>query len=285
MIIPHTHTFSTDRRACRLVPPVTPLRLALASLPACSRRGPLPPSTPSCRGMWTSPEEGSASSPSRCLLLRRLRERPTLPRGARFQPGRAVHIQVATPCDVDVRVPVPRQLLRVSNFSMALFHAALTTLTLALGNLDLTVPLYRSGALRDEQHFQPRRDLPHPRGGLPSLSPSRGSPPPSSQITRRGAPPQRDPPPEGVPGPALPVQDPLPLDRVRPQRAPIMMVLIAYALGVRDRSLLFAIGTLVATTMSFGWWVEVSARPTSQDEWCAPLWERLLPGRSGTSPS
>jgi len=202
--------------------------------------------------------------------------------GARFQPGRAVHIQVATPCDVDVRVPVPRQLLRVSNFSMALFHAALTTLTLALGNLDLTVPLYRSELFVTSNTSTPVEIYPIlVEDSLPLaftwLTASFFAITCAAHLLN-----------------ATLLQK-VYLDQLSqckpPFRwieyalsAPIMMVLIAYALGVRDRSLLFAIGTLVATTMSFGWWVEVSARPTSQDEWCAPLWERLLPWAFGHVP-
>jgi hypothetical protein len=202
--------------------------------------------------------------------------------GKHFQTGNAVHVQVATPCEVNVRVPAPRQLLRGANLSMAFFHAALTTLTLAVGNLDLTVPVYRSELFVTSNTSNPTEIYPVlVEDSLPLaftwLTAS------FFAITC-----------------AAHLLNATLLERVylgqleqckTPLRwieyaisAPIMMVLIAYALGVRDRSLLFAIGTLVATTMSFGWWVEVVARPASLDEWCAPLWERLLPWAFGHVP-
>ena len=59
--------------------------------------------------------------------------------------------------------------------------------------------------------------------------------------------------------------------------APTMIILIAFALGIRDRAMLFAIAALIASTMPFGYWVETVGRPASADTWMRPLHERLLP--------
>ena len=66
--------------------------------------------------------------------------------------------------------------------------------------------------------------------------------------------------------------------------APVMFVLIAYGLGIRDRSLLIATATLIATTMPFGYWVEVIARPKTPNEWCLPLHRRIYPWFLGHIP-
>ena len=67
--------------------------------------------------------------------------------------------------------------------------------------------------------------------------------------------------------------------------APLMIVAIGYALGIRDRSLLWTIATLVAITMPFGYWVEVVARPCPcLDAWTQPLSIRLFPWIVGHVP-
>lgn len=66
--------------------------------------------------------------------------------------------------------------------------------------------------------------------------------------------------------------------------APLLMLLIAYTLGIRDRAVLFSVAALVATTMPYGYWTEVTARPSGADAWTAPLRSRLLPWALGHIP-
>jgi hypothetical protein len=66
--------------------------------------------------------------------------------------------------------------------------------------------------------------------------------------------------------------------------APIMIVLISYTLGVRNRDVLLAEATLVLVTMPFGYWTETLARPVSLDDWNLPLVQRLLPWVVGHIP-
>lgn len=67
--------------------------------------------------------------------------------------------------------------------------------------------------------------------------------------------------------------------------APVMIVAVAYTLGVRDRAQIVAIAALVATTMPFGYWVEVqSGAKEGGTEWSAPLATRLLPWALGHVP-
>lgn len=66
--------------------------------------------------------------------------------------------------------------------------------------------------------------------------------------------------------------------------APLMQLLIAVSLGVRDRSLLIAMAALIAITMPFGYWVEMVGRPCSPKTWRRPLCERLFPWFLGHFP-
>lgn len=66
--------------------------------------------------------------------------------------------------------------------------------------------------------------------------------------------------------------------------APIMILLIAYTLGVRDRSLLFAIVALIAITMPFGYWTEQCARPLDEDTWNGSFGVRIFPWLIGHVP-
>jgi len=59
--------------------------------------------------------------------------------------------------------------------------------------------------------------------------------------------------------------------------APVMMIIIAYMLGIRDRAVIISIAVLIAITMPFGYWVEHVARPKSSEEWHRPLRARLMP--------
>lgn len=66
--------------------------------------------------------------------------------------------------------------------------------------------------------------------------------------------------------------------------APVMILLISYTLGVRNREVLLANFVLVLITMPFGYWVEVVSRPVSKDEWNKPLVRRLYPWMLGHIP-
>ena len=66
--------------------------------------------------------------------------------------------------------------------------------------------------------------------------------------------------------------------------APTMMLLIAYTLGMRDRAGLVAVAVLVGATMPFGYWGEIMAAPASGSAWREPLWWRLLPWVLGHVP-
>jgi hypothetical protein len=66
--------------------------------------------------------------------------------------------------------------------------------------------------------------------------------------------------------------------------AALMMALIAYTLGVRERGVLLSATVLVATTMPFGYWTEAIARPASPDEWTEPFAYRIVPWVIGHVP-
>ena len=66
--------------------------------------------------------------------------------------------------------------------------------------------------------------------------------------------------------------------------APVMILLISYTLGIRSREVLLANFALVLITMPFGAWVEVVARPASADAWTGSLAYRLYPWVLGHIP-
>lgn len=66
--------------------------------------------------------------------------------------------------------------------------------------------------------------------------------------------------------------------------ASVMIILISYFLGVRDRVTLVSNAVLVAVTMTFGYWTEREARPASPDAWTQPLSVRLFPWVLGHVP-
>lgn len=66
--------------------------------------------------------------------------------------------------------------------------------------------------------------------------------------------------------------------------APIMFVLISYGLGVRARSDFIAGVALVATTMFFGVWTEREGRPASPTRWTRPFCVRIYPWVLGHVP-
>jgi hypothetical protein len=66
--------------------------------------------------------------------------------------------------------------------------------------------------------------------------------------------------------------------------ASVMITVIAIGAGVREYTLLFAIGALIGTTMSFGLLTEVIATCDANGEWRAPLPARLTPHLMGYVP-
>lgn len=205
----------------------------------------------------------------------------------------------------DVVVPVPRTTLTLWNVAMFLFHAGLATLTLTLGKWELTAPTYKT--VLDFRYRDQTGSGDDADGGFIDASSGSGD--------------HRDRPWELVPlyqrsDWDLPITALVALffvlsasahllnatllrswylselERCRtPTRwieyslsAPTMIVIIAYSLGVRSRTELLAITTLVSITMPFGYWVEVVARPASHTAWTLPLHTRLLPWWLGHLP-
>jgi hypothetical protein len=59
--------------------------------------------------------------------------------------------------------------------------------------------------------------------------------------------------------------------------APVMIIIVAYTLGARDRSFILALAALTAVTMPFGYLIELLARPRNDEEWVTSLSQRLIP--------
>jgi hypothetical protein len=66
--------------------------------------------------------------------------------------------------------------------------------------------------------------------------------------------------------------------------ASVMITAIAVGVGVREYTLLFALGALIATTMSFGLLTELYAIPASQGAWATGFAMRMLPHALGYMP-
>jgi len=187
-------------------------------------------------------------------------------------------------------LPVPRTTLRAWNVAMFLFHSALAAATLAVGNRSLTVPIYKTALVFSFLDEPASADADGERGWV--ITPEyveQGSLPFTWLVAvffllsaafhllnatllwgyyvRQL---------EACLTPTRWVEYTL--------SAPVMIVLISYSLGVRGRDVLLANFVLVATTMPFGYWTELVARPRSADEWQRPLRERLLPWAIGHLP-
>lgn len=182
----------------------------------------------------------------------------------------------------DVIDDVPASTLTCWNLAMAAFHTAFAVVTLAVGNVDLTVPVYKTvldfrrsnGNTTWElvPHYAPAGELPFTVLVALFFALSALFHLLNATLLRR--------------------RYLWELARCRtPTRwieytfsAPLMMLLIAYTLGVRDRATLFSVALLVATTMFFGHWTEVAARPASPDAWKTSLCHRLVPWFLGHVP-
>ena len=182
------------------------------------------------------------------------------------------------------RVTNPDRLLLQWNAWMVLFHAALAVLTASVGKLDLEVPVYKTrinvtiyGNGSDTEWelvplYEPAGHLPFTWLVIVFFLLSALFHLLNVTLLRR-----------------------LYLDALAQCRtptrwieyffsAPVMYVVIAYTLGIRNRSVLLAGAALVATTMPYGYWVELQARPRTADEWTTPLSTRLLPWWLGHIP-
>ena len=197
-------------------------------------------------------------------------------------------LELAQPTATAVAVSgqtLPRACLTLFNLLMFSFHAALAAITLAFSNRALSVPLYKT--VLDFRFFNETTEA-----GAWELIPSfeRSGSLPLTALTA-----------------AFFILSALfhllnatllrgyylsELAQCRtPTRwveyflsAPVMIVLIAYMLGVRDRASILATAVLVAITMPFGYWVEQIARPASPEAWTRPLGVRLLPWVVGHVP-
>lgn len=199
--------------------------------------------------------------------------------------------EAASPAD---GVPVPRVRLTVWNGAMFVFHAALAAVTLVVGNTSLTVPLYRTrldfrfqnvtgdDAASGSDEGRPWVLVPlyEESGSLPftwlvaiffvlsALFHLLNATLLRSYYLRNL---------EQCYSPTRWIEYSL--------SAPVMIVLISYTLGVRNREVLLVQFVLVMITMPFGYWVEVVSRPKSADEWVeGSLARRLYPWVLGHVP-
>lgn len=178
-------------------------------------------------------------------------------------------------------IEVPRTLLTRWNMAMSLFHTSLAVVALTVGNVDLSVPIYKTDLTFRTSNRTGFELIPSyvEAGSLPftilvavffGLS-----------ATAHGL--------------NATLLNRYYLSRIEQCWAPtrwweytfsaaVMFAIISYTLGVRERMLLAAGAGLIATTMPFGYWAESHGRPLSADEWCAPLWWRLLPWAIGHMP-
>lgn len=192
--------------------------------------------------------------------------------------------------DGDVIIPFPKATLRAWNMLMFLFHTTLAAVTLALGNPDLQVPIYRTSlsfdilingsyvpvnetrnATSDPDAF---RLLPYyeESGSLALVNLTAAFFVLSAAFHLLNA-------------TLLWSFYERMLERCyTPTRwieytlsAPIMFVLIAYGLGMRARGEFIASIALIASTMFFGFWVEREGRPLSAAEWSRPFAVRIFP--------
>ena len=210
----------------------------------------------------------------------------------RHQVVSAAHIRaVAKPAELLERPrdtwSVPRTTLTVWNLAMALFHSALASVTLALGNRSLGVTLYKTvidfveyeAASGEDERAWELIPTYAPAGELPFTALVAAFFILSATFHLLNATLLRE----------------FYLREIAECRTPtrwaeyflsatVMIIVIAYTLGIRDRAVLIAIAVLVAITMPFGYLTELFARPASADTWTRPLWYRLSPWALGHLP-
>lgn len=204
--------------------------------------------------------------------------------------ARPVQIDVPASTATTPRISIPRGQLTAWNGAMFLFHTILATVTLVVGNNDLTVPLFKT-----RLDFQFTEALSGESGSgerpwvIVPLYEEAGSLPftwlvaiffilsaffhlMNATLLRsyylRNL--------EQCYSPTRWTEYTL--------SAPVMIVLISYTLGIRNQEVLLAQFVLVMITMPFGYWIEVVARPKSADEWSGTLLYRLYPWFLGHIP-
>jgi hypothetical protein len=180
-----------------------------------------------------------------------------------------------------VKVPVPKTTLTLLNVILTIFHAALATVTLIFGNIDLMVPVYTSElsfvSENGEWDIVPvskKMEVGLPFTWLTAIffilsalfhllncSFLRNLYLSELEVCR---------------SPLRWVEYSL--------SAPVMIVLISYTLGIRDATTLFFNAIFVAITMPFGYWTETIAKPLSSDEWNTTLFFRIYPWIIGHIP-
>ena len=190
-----------------------------------------------------------------------------------------------------VVLEVPRARLTMWNLALALFHGGLAALTLAVGNVDLAVPVYKTVLDFRVLNATDANGTSAPTDAwelVPSYA--RSGSLPFTVLTAAFF----------LLSATFHLLNATLLRGVylrelarccTPTRwveyflsAPIMMVLIAYMLGVRDRASLLAVAALVAATMPYGYWVEQLGRPASPEAWTRSLAYRLTPWAVGHVP-
>ena len=199
-------------------------------------------------------------------------------------------MDIQTPVPPQTRIVVPAGLLTAWNGAMFLFHTILATVTLVVGNNDLTVPLFKT---RIDFRFmngtgEMSNETARPWEIVPVYEESFSLPftwlvavffilsatfhllnATALRSLYLGCL-------EACYSPTRWIEYTL--------SAPVMIVLISYTLGIRSQEVLLAQFVLVMITMPFGFWVEVVSRPKNQDEWKGGLLYRLYPWFIGHIP-
>ena len=219
-------------------------------------------------------------------------------RGLTF--SRLSRIQPAAPLGVPPEVVIDKGTqthLRRWNVAMATFHAALMTVTLALGNVTLSVPLYRVRVLLsyyNETSGEHGPDVPEGQDTVWKVTPElyeSGSLYPTllaALFFALSA---------GFHAlSAMPYVFDIYITQLSecktPLRwieyslsAPVMFMLIAYGVGVRSLDTILCTAFLICITMPFGYWTELNARPrVDYKEWIDGKWIRLYPWCIGNVP-
>ena len=185
-------------------------------------------------------------------------------------------------------MPVPSRYLRAWNVGMGVAHTALLVVTLTVGNLGLKAPIYGTNLTFVDDHVRNSADTPrfllvpeYVEVGSLSLTWLVGGFFACSALAHLGN--------------AFLWKTRYERDLVECRgtirwieysvSAPIMILLIAYASGVREYMLLFAVVVLVATTMFFGFLCEQLARPRTLTRWQEDSsFVRLMPHALGYVP-
>jgi hypothetical protein len=203
-------------------------------------------------------------------------------------PATSVHVTEKEECAVHENSGqvIPRTLLTCWNAAMFLFHSGLLFITLYLGNRDLSVPIYRTELLFrtinvTNSSVRPWELVPSyvEAGTLPFTWLTASFFFLSALFHFLNATFLRS----------------YYLSKLEecctPTRyleytfsASVMILLISYTLGVRERMLLIASAVLIGITMPFGYWCEHLARPAGPDSWVKPFDRRIFPWVIGHIP-